>query len=236
MFYCKSILRRLVHSHPAVLQNVVVALSSVEHVLDLIETQPARVKQLMPSSFAVVARLLRPDKADQDTHRARRVLGCPTNEAPIHLDTTLPVTITQYAAKGKWPDVSRIGNLAISPSGNAIAYSQDAEVRRHALPDKDFYGNIVGTHRKPINTEKHNRSASITGITFSACGQFILSIDDKGTLMVWSCRDAELVEMLTVSEQAITSVAFSADGRFCATAGYDEVIRVFRTAYPAALR
>ena len=114
--------------------------------------------------------------------------------------------------------------------GDELAFSQDQELWTMSL--EAIFPDFIGEHtpNEPFNIsgkKTHHHGAKITDITYSADGDYIVSCDYSGKLLIWDTESKELKHTLHAHDDIITSLSVSSDNQFLATGSSDETVKLW---------
>lgn len=70
-------------------------------------------------------------------------------------------------------------------------------------------------------------TCKITDMAFSPCGKYIATVDGNGYFALWDFARCEIITHFLAHDDAISSVRFSPDYHYIATASFDETIKIW---------
>lgn len=128
-------------------------------------------------------------------------------------------------------DAEVIANVAFHPHGELMAYSQDD--RLFLLKLTDAFPRQVGCHSTDERVNQTggavgDHQSRITDVVFSPEGSMVASSDIHGYVRLWSITARCLGSELHNHSDAVTCISFSPNARLFASAGYDEVIYLYK--------
>lgn len=107
---------------------------------------------------------------------------------------------------------------------------------------------VSGAEAKPVGTGQQAHVAGVAAVTFNADGSKLATVGGDGKLALWTVADDGTLAVLNKDEKkpapaanapappALSTVAFSADGKLVATAGADMTLHVWDAATGAEVR
>lgn len=145
------------------------------------------------------------------------------------------ISIKEYKRIDKFEYAEYIGNAAISPDEDQMAFSQDNElfIIELSKPLPEYLGDHDAREFDLLKVELEDNSqkahnCKITDVTFSADGKIIISSDSFGTIKIWDPFQKRLLNIISAHFDTITSISVSPNNDFLATGSLDEDIKIWR--------
>jgi len=104
----------------------------------------------------------------------------------------------------------------ISPDGSCIAFYSESK--------KEIY--LFDTHKKAFIHKIHPHQTGLESLRFSKDSTYLISGGMDGRVYLWCAKSGKKLDTLASHADSVHVVALSDNGRWSATAGHDNIIRV----------